>query len=137
MPQASCSRAAAHGWLVVSLVMAWTAAQAQAPGAAPGRITGLRLVPVGAASLRVLTPGSSVLAYVDGVAGGACGLAITSTAAVVQPAPFQVEARSGFPVSRQIGNFLKGTHQVTVTPVPVGASPPCAGQAISVDIAVV
>jgi len=122
------------------LTMAAAAAAAPpapgAPAAPIGRVVGVRLQAQNAPSLDALTTASSIVVLVDGVPGADCALAISSTAAVVQPAPFQVGSQGGFPASRKLGTYLRGTHEVVVAPAQMGAVPACAGLPRSLTIKV-
>ncbi|TWO68741.1 hypothetical protein FN976_22385 [Caenimonas sedimenti] len=106
------------------------------PGAPVARVVGVRLQAQNAPSLDALTTASSIVVLVDGMPGADCALAISSTAAVVQPAPFQIGSQGGFPASRKLGTYLRGTHEVVVAPAQIGAVPACAGLPRSVTIKV-
>jgi hypothetical protein len=108
--------------------LACTAGAVEAP-----RVLGVRLQAVNAPGINDLTTSSAVLVVIEGMGTAACALSISSSAAVVQPAAFEVR---GFPVSRKLGTYLRGSHEVIVAPAQMGATPACAGLPQSVPIKV-
>ncbi len=97
----------------------------------PGKLTDLRI------ALSTGGTGTDKLAATAiGVTGGACGIAITSTATLMQPVAFAVEASQPFPQTRIFEGLKKGNQTVTAAPTAGPNFPACLGAAITVSFVV-